>query len=121
MAVIVRDDLLEINGRHIQTYTGEKATINGQIERRQESKNSKEFVRYLNAHSIHFHNDQETVDVAEYIDDIKEEANKENCIERFAQSLVPQLYETEAWESGLLVAVAYLFGSPRIDLRENDS
>ena len=121
MAVIVRDDLLEINGRHIQTYTGEKATINGQIERRQESKNSKEFVRYLNAHSIDFHNDQETVDVAEYIDDIKEEANKENCIERFAQSLVPQLYETEAWESGLLVAVAYLFGSPRIDLRENDS
>jgi replicative DNA helicase Mcm len=120
IAVVVRADLLEINDRHIQTYTGEKVTINGHIQRRQESKNGKEFVRYLEAHSIDFHNDQETVDVAEHIDEIKEEANKENCIERFAQSLVPQLYETEAWESGLLVAVAYLFGSPRIDLREND-
>lgn len=120
IAVVVRGDLLEINDRHIQTYTGEKVTINGHIQRRQESKNGKEFVRYLEAHSIDFHGDQETVDVAEHIDEIKEEANKENCIERFAQSLVPQLYETEAWESGLLVAVAYLFGSPRIDLREND-
>ena len=120
ITVVVRDTLLEIDNKHIQTYTGERATINGWIERRQESQNSKAFIRYVNAHSIDFLDEQDTVDVSEHLDTIKEEAAKENCIERYAQSLVPSLYETEEWESGLLVAVVYLFGSPRIDLRLND-
>jgi len=120
ITVTVRDTLLEIDNKHIQTYTGERATINGWVERRQESKHGKEFIRYLNAHSIDFLDEQDTVDVSEHLDTIKDEAARDNCIERYAQSLVPSLYETKEWESGLLVAVAYLFGSPRIDLRLND-
>lgn len=120
IAVIVRGDLLEINEKHIQTYTGQRAVVNGWIERRQENQNSKEFVRYLKAHSIDFLDEQDTVDVQAHKEAFTKEAEREDCIDRFAQSLVPQLYETEAWESGLLVAVAYLFASPRIDLRGND-
>jgi replicative DNA helicase Mcm len=119
ITVTVRDSLLEVDGNHIQTYTGERVTVNGHIKRRRESQSSKEFIRYLDAHSLDFHDEQDAVDVQDYIEDIQEEAARDDCIERFAQSLVPQLYETEAWESGLLVAVAYLFGAPRIDLRDS--
>lgn len=121
ITVVVRDTLLEIENKHIQTYTGERATINGWIERRRESQNDKAFIRYVNAHSIDFLDEQDTVDVSEHLETIKEEAARDDCIERFAQSLVPSLYETDEWEGGLLVAVAYLFGSPRIDLRLNDT
>lgn len=121
LTVIVREDLLEIDGKHIQTFVGERVMVNGMIERRRESNNSREFIRYLHADSFDFPNQKEDIDVANHIDEIEAEASRDDCIERFAGSLVPQLYETDVWNTGLLVAVAYLFGSPRIDLRNNDS
>lgn len=121
ITVVVRGDLIEINDKHIQTYVGERVVVNGLIKRRQESKNSREFIRYIKADSFDFPNQKDEINVAEHIDEIKAEAGKDNCIDRFAQSLVPQLYETDAWDVGLKIAVAYLFGSPRIDLRLNDA
>jgi len=121
ITVIVQGGLLDVKNKHIQTYVGERVVVNGIVERRRESDNSREFIRYLHADSFDFPNQKEDVNVQEYIDDIKTEAARDDCIERFAASLVPQLYETDAWDTGLKVAVAYLFGSPRIDLRKNDN
>jgi replicative DNA helicase Mcm len=98
---------------------GEPVTVYGILKRQQKTgrgQNELLFDHILDARAIEFEKDAETVDVDEHRDEFEQLAAQPDAVDKFASSIAPQLHETDAWETAMEFAVAYLFGAPRIDL-----
>jgi len=98
---------------------GEKCTVYGVVERKQKSgRNADEtlFDRVLNIKAIDFDGNEKEVNIREHKDEFEELASRDDAVDIFAESLVPELYATPEWETALELAVAYLFAAPRIDI-----
>jgi len=101
------------------SQTGKSVTVYGTVELRQKQGrgvNKRLFDTYMVIDAIEFGTDEKEVDVGEHKDEFTELAQRDNAVDLFAESLVPELYATPEWEAGLEMLVAYLFGSPRIDV-----
>jgi replicative DNA helicase Mcm len=120
---VVRGDL--VWGGHeehgIIARSGDSVTVYGTVEYRQRDgngANDRLFDPYLDVGAIEFDTDADDVHIEEHRETFQELAARQDAIDAFAESLVPQLYATDAWEHALEALVAYLFGAPRIDIDE---
>ena len=101
------------------TQTGKSVTVYGTVGMKQkQGKNVNErlFDTHLLVDAIEFGEDDDEVNIEEHKDEFTELANRPDAVDVFAESLVPELYATPEWERALELLVAYLFGSPRIDV-----
>jgi replicative DNA helicase Mcm len=118
----VLNDLIDVGGdTGLLERAGEPVKVTGIVERVQKSgrgENELLFDHHLDVRGIEFERDNETVEIAEHKETFEELAASPDAIDKFAASIAPQLHETDAWESAMEFAVAYLFGAPRIDLQD---
>ena len=120
---VVRGDL--VWGGHeehgIVARSGDSVTVYGTVEYRQQDGNGvndRLFEPYLDVAAVEFDTDADDVNIEEHRDAFETLAASEDAVDVFAESIVPELYATDAWEHGLELLVAYLFGAPRIDIPE---
>jgi len=125
------------NGEHIDGYAvgepvhfggehgllgrvGERVIVYGVLERRQKDGKNEEglFERVFNLKAIEFPNENDAVDVAAHRSEFTELAAQSNAVDLLAESIAPALYATDAWETAMEWAVAYLFAAPRIELTD---
>lgn len=110
-------DLVHYGHKHgLLARAGEKATVYGVVERRELSNNDLLFERVLRVEGVEFVEDENNVNVEEHLPAIRDLASRDDAVDKFAESLVPELYATDAWEAALELGVAYLFAAPRIDV-----
>lgn len=118
----VLNDLIDEGGETgILGRAGEPITVYGTVERIQKrgrNQNQLLFDHFLDVNSIDFVRDDETVDIAEHKDEFEKLAARPDAVDLFADSIAPHLHATDAWETAMEFAVAYLFGAPRIDIPE---
>lgn len=97
---------------------GESVTVYGTLEREQKEGRGQEhlFERVLRVEAVEFPEENSTVDVAAHRERFEELAARDDAVDLLSESIAPALYETDAWATGMEWAVAYLFGSPRIEL-----
>jgi replicative DNA helicase Mcm len=97
---------------------GDRVTVYGVLERRQKDGRGEDglFKRVLEVKAVEFPNEDSTVDVEAHRDRFEELAARDDAVDLLAESIAPALYATDAWETGMEWAVAYLFGAPRIEL-----
>lgn len=98
---------------------GDRCTVYGVVERQQKTgqkQNDLLFDRILHVKAIDFDDDENDVRIEEHKDEFMELADRDDAVDTFAKSIVPEMYATPEWEYGLQFAVAYLFGAPRIDI-----
>ena len=101
--------------------SGDRIIAYGTVEKRQvEQGNTKtrHFEEYLDVKAIEFDDDNDDVDIEKHRDEFEDLALRDDAVDVFADSIAPQLYATSEWEYALEALVAYLFGSPRIDIPE---
>lgn len=99
--------------------SGDPATVYGELTLKQKDgkgENPKLFDEYLDVQAIEFDEEQQQLDIPKHKDRFVELANRDDAIDIFAESLVPELYATPEWERALELLVAYLFAAPRIDI-----
>lgn len=99
--------------------TGDSVTVYGTVEyeQRTDGRTKKRlFDPYLDIDAIEFDADADDVDIAAHREEFEELADRSDAIDLFAESLVPQLYQTPEWEHALEAMVGYLFAAPRIDI-----
>jgi len=99
--------------------TGKSVTAYGTVGMaRKEGKgvNERLFDTHLMIDALEFGEDEDEVNIDAHRDEFSELADRDDAVDIFAESLVPELYATPEWESGLELLVAYLFGAPRIDV-----
>jgi replicative DNA helicase Mcm len=120
---VVRGDL--VWGGHedhgIVARSGDSVTVYGTVEYRQQDgkgANDRLFEPYLDVRAIEFDTDADDVDIEAHREEFTTLAERDDAVDVFANSLVPQLYATAEWERALEALVAYLFGAPRIDIDE---
>jgi len=94
---------------------GESVTAYG-IIRRQQKDNDKLFERVLELKALEYDREQDNVDIAAHREEFETLAARDDAVDVFQSSLVPELYETAEWTTALEWAVAYLFAAPRIDI-----
>lgn len=120
MTGYVLDDLIDYGGdQGLIGRAGEPVTVYGIVRRVQKSgrgENSLLFDHILDVRAVEFDRDEETVDIQAHRETFEELADEPDAVDLFAQSIAPNLYQTDAWEVAMEFAVAYLFGAPRIDL-----
>jgi len=118
----VLDDLIDYGGDGgLLARGGEPVTVYGIVERVQKTgrgENELLFDHQLDVRAISFDRDTEDVDVAAHRETFEELAARDDAVDLFAASIVPEHYTTEAWEAALEFAVGYLFGAPRIDIEQ---
>jgi replicative DNA helicase Mcm len=116
----VLDDLIDYGGDSgLLGRGGEPVTVYGIVERVQKTgrgENELLFDHQLDVRAISFDRDSDDVDVAAHRETFEELAARDDAVDLFAASIVPEHYTTEAWDAALEFAVAYLFGAPRIDI-----
>ena len=117
----VRGELVWSGGGEfgIPERTGDAVTVYGTVEKRQEMdgrKKSRHFEDYLNVSAFEFDADADDTNIEAHRDEFEPLAAREDAVNLFARSLVPELHATAEWEHGLELLVAYLFGAPRIDV-----
>jgi len=95
---------------------GETAILYGTVERERKSKDEMLFERVLKVEAVEFPEEDEEVDIEANRDEFETLAAQENAVDLIAESVAPALYATDAWETAMEWAVAYLFGAPRIEL-----
>lgn len=114
------DDLIDTGGDvGLIGRAGEPVTVYGICKRQQKTGRGEKqllFDHILEARAIEFERDAETVDIEEHREEFERLADEPEAVDKFAASIAPQLHETEAWETAMEFAVAYLFGAPRIDV-----
>ena len=120
---VVRGDL--VWGGHddhgIVARSGDSVTVYGTVEYRQQDgqgANDRLFEPYLDVSAIEFDSEDDDVNIPAHREEFESLAAREDAVDVFAESLVPELHATAEWEHGLELLVAYLFGSPRIDVPE---
>lgn len=97
--------------------TGEPVSVIGEVKHVQSDSDELLFSKEVDSEFVGFRSDNVTLNPREYLSTIKEYAEQENVIDTFKQSLVPELYETPAWDTALELLVTYLFGAPRVDIQ----
>jgi len=117
----VRGDLVWLgdNDFGLLTRSGEPVVVYGTVEQRQIEEGrtkTRHFEDYLDVSAIEFDADEDDVKIAEYREEFEELATREDAVDVFAESIVPELYETPEWEHALELLVAYLFAAPRVDV-----
>jgi replicative DNA helicase Mcm len=98
--------------------TGDAVTAYGTVEFSQVGDNDRHFEAELDIDAIAFDEDADDTDIEGHRDTFERLAGREDAVDVFARSLVPELHATAEWEHGLELLVAYLFGAPRIDVPE---
>lgn len=119
----VRGDLVWSGGEEygLAARTGDRVIAYGTVEKRQVTEgntDTRHFEEYLDIQAIEFDDDADDVQIDEHRDEFEELAQRDDAVDIFADSISPQLYATAEWEYALEALVAYLFGSPRIDIPE---
>lgn len=116
----VLNDLIDEGGENgLLGRAGEPVLVNGVVERVQKSgrgENELLFDHHLRVNSIEFERDDDTVDVQAHKEEFMALASEADAVDKFADSIAPNLHATEGWEAAFEFAVAYLFGAPRIDV-----
>ena len=116
----VLNDLIDEGGENgLIDRAGEPVTVYGVVERVQKQgrgENKLLFDHFLNVKAVEFERDEDTVEIEKHRDEFTELANSPDAVDKFAESIAPNLHATDAWETAFEFAVAYLFGAPRIDL-----
>lgn len=117
----VRGDLVWSGGDEfgLAARSGDRIIAYGTVEKKQVKEgNSKtrHFEEYLDVQAIEFEEDADDVDIEEHREEFEELAARDDAVDIVADSIAPQLYATAEWEYALEALVAYLFGSPRIDI-----
>jgi len=114
------NDLIDVGGESgLIGRAGEPVVVYGIVRRVQKSgrgENQLLFDHVIEAKAVEFERDDETVDVQEHKDEFEQLATKSGAVDLFAESIAPNLHATDAWETAMEFAVAYLFGAPRIDI-----
>jgi len=120
IAGFVLNDLIDYGGESgLVGRAGEPVTVYGIVERVQKSErgeNSLLFDHFLDVKAVEFDRDNETVDIAEHKETFTQLANEPDAVDQFAESIAPHLHATDAWETAMEFAVAYLFGAPRVNI-----
>jgi replicative DNA helicase Mcm len=116
----VLNDLIDEGGDSgLAGRAGEPVTVYGIVQRVQKQgrgENSLLFDHVLETRAIEFERENETVEIERHRDSFEELASQPNAVDLFAESIAPNLHATEAWETAMEFAAAYLFGAPRIDI-----
>lgn len=120
--IYVKDDLVDVGGSGgLPERAGEDAIVYGILQLEQmdtggRGGKSNMFDDYLNAHAFEFlGSDAADVEVKEHEEEFKRHANSENPIERFTDSMAPQIKRTPQWGPAFKMGAAVLFGAPRLD------
>jgi len=103
----------------IITQTGKSITAYGTVGMKQKTGrgvNERLFDTHLLVEAIEFDTDEDEVDIEKHKDEFTELAQREDAVDIFAESLVPELHSTPEWNSALPLLVGYLFAAPRIDI-----
>ena len=120
MTGYVLDDLIDHGGEQgLIGRAGEPVTVYGIVRRVQKSgrgENSLLFDHVLDVRAVEFDRDNDVIDIQEHRETFENLADEPDAVDLFAQSIAPNLYETDAWSVAMEFAVAYLFGAPRIDI-----
>ena len=101
--------------------TGDAVTVYGTVEKQQVTEGrtkTRHFEDNLNISAFEFDSDADDTDIEAHREEFETLAAREDAVDVFAKSLVPELHATAEWEHGLELLVAYLFGAPRIDVPE---
>ena len=101
------------------TRSGESVVVYGTVEQQQVTdgrSKTRHFEDYLDISAIEFDADEDDVQVDKHRDEFTALAEREDAVDVFAESIVPELYQTPEWEHALELLVAYLFAAPRIDV-----
>ncbi|ERH03608.1 MAG: putative ATPase involved in replication control, Cdc46/Mcm family [Halorubrum sp. J07HR59] len=117
----VRGDLVWAGGEQfgIPARTGDRVIAYGTVEKtqvRDGKKKTRHFDEYLDVDAIEFDSDVDDVKIEEHRHEFEQLAAQPDAIDLFADSIAPQLHATPEWEYALEALVAYLFGSPRVDI-----
>lgn len=99
---------------------GERVTVYGVLERQQKEGRNQDglFERVLDVRAVEFPNDNDAVDIPAHRDEFTALADQSDVVDLLAESIAPALYATDAWETAMEWAVAYLFAAPRIELTD---
>ena len=120
LTAYVKDDLIEYGGDNgLLERAGEPIVVNGILKREQRSGRGSDgqlFDHLLEVNSVEFQRDHNTVDIAEHREEFQALADRGDAVDKFAESIAPNLHTTGAWDAAMEFAVAYLFGAPRIDV-----
>ena len=98
--------------------TGDAVTAYGTVEFTQVGDNDRHFEAQLDVDALEFDDAADDTDISAHRETFERLAAREDAVDVFARSLVPELHATAEWEHGLELLVAYLFGAPRIDVPE---
>ena len=105
----------------IPERTGDAVTVYGTVEKEQVTEGrskTRHFEDYLEVSAFEFDADADDTDIEAHREEFKTLAAREDAVDLFARSLVPELHATAEWEHGLELLVAYLVAAPRIDVPE---
>lgn len=120
LTAYVVGDLIEHGGDNgLLERAGEPIVVTGILGREQRSGRGSDgqlFDHLLEVNSVEFQRDHNTVDVQEHRDEFQTLADRGDAVDKFAESIAPNLHTTGAWDAAMEFAVAYLFGAPRIDV-----
>ena len=119
----VRGDLVWSGGEDfgLAARSGDSVIVYGTVEKEQIVEGRSKtchFSEYLDIRAIEFDDDSNDVNIEEHRPHFEELAERDDAVDLFADSISPSLYATPEWECALEALVAYLFGSPRIDVPE---
>lgn len=119
----VRGDLVWSGGEDfgLAARSGDSIIAYGTVEKHQVKEGrskTRHFEEFLDIQAIEFAEDTNDVNVEENREEFEQLAEREDAVDVFADSISPGLYATPEWECALEALVAYLFGSPRIDVPE---
>jgi len=98
--------------------TGDAVTAYGSVEFSQVGDSDRHFEAELDIAALEFDSDADDTDIEAHRDEFETLAARDDAVDVFAHSLVPELYATAEWDHGLELLVAYLFSAPRIDVPE---
>lgn len=98
--------------------TGDAVTAYGTVEFAQVGDSDRHFEAELDISALEFDADADDTDIEAQRQEFETLAAREDAVDVFARSLVPELHATAEWEHGLELLVAYLFAAPRIDVPE---
>ena len=105
-------------GEHgLISRAGQEAILYGTLERQEKDDTDEAlYERVLKVEAVEFPNDNDNVDIEAHKERFTELSKQENAVDLLAESVAPALYQTDAWETAMEWAVAYLFAAPRIEL-----
>jgi replicative DNA helicase Mcm len=95
--------------------------VYGTVEKEQVTEGrskTRHFEDYLEVSAFEFDADADDTDIEAHRETFRDLSDREDAVDLFARSLVPELHATAEWEHGLELLVAYLFAAPRIDVPE---